>query len=107
MSWDDPDDKNNPWKSAGDRGPADLDAIVRDLQRKLSRFLGGRGGGNGVSGGGSGCGISSPRASYCGAASPESAAKLPWGTGFCGLLGFLGFLGFWGAPVKATSLLDA
>jgi membrane protease subunit HflK len=54
MSWDDPDDKNNPWKSAGDRGPADLDAIVRDLQRKLSRFLGGRGGGNGVSGGGSG-----------------------------------------------------
>ncbi len=54
MSWDDPDDKNNPWKSGGQRGPADLDAIVKDLQRKLSGFLGGRGGGNGASGGGSG-----------------------------------------------------
>ncbi len=53
MGWDD-GDKGNPWKSGGRRGPADLDAIVRDLQRKLSRFLGGRGGGNGVSGGGSG-----------------------------------------------------
>ncbi|NIW25422.1 MAG: protease modulator HflK, partial [Gammaproteobacteria bacterium] len=42
MSWD--DDKGNPWKSNGDKGPADLDAIVRDLQRKLSGFLGGRGG---------------------------------------------------------------
>ena len=43
MSWDD-GDKGNPWKSNGDKGPADLDAIVRDLQRKLSGFLGGRGG---------------------------------------------------------------
>ncbi len=54
MSWNDPDDKNNPWKSGGDKGPADLDAIVRDLQRKLSGFLGGRGGGNGASNGGAG-----------------------------------------------------
>ncbi len=54
MSWNDPDDKDNPWRSAGDRGPADLDAIVRDLQRKLSGLLGGRRGGNGASGGGSG-----------------------------------------------------
>ncbi len=57
MNWNDPGDKNNPWKPGGDKGPADLDAIVRDLQRKLSRLLGGRGGrggGNGVSGGGSG-----------------------------------------------------
>ncbi len=59
MSWNDPDDKNNPWKSGGERGPADLDAIVRDLQRKLTGLLGGRGGGNGASGGGSG----RPRAS--------------------------------------------
>ncbi len=53
MSWDD-GDKNNPWKSNGDKGPADLDAIVRDLQRKLSGFLGGRGGrgGRGDSGDG-------------------------------------------------------
>ncbi len=48
MSWNDPNDKDNPWRSSGDKGPADLDAIVRDLQRKLSRLLGGRsGGGNG------------------------------------------------------------
>ena len=53
MSWD-PNDKKNPWKPAGNKGPADLDAIVRDLQRKLTNFLGGRGGGNGASGGGSG-----------------------------------------------------
>jgi membrane protease subunit HflK len=43
MSWDD-GDKGNPWKSNGDKGPADLDAIVKDLQRKLSGFLGGRSG---------------------------------------------------------------
>jgi len=43
MSWDDSGNKGNPWNS-GDKGPADLDAIVRDLQRKLSGFLGGRGG---------------------------------------------------------------
>ena len=54
MSWNDPDDKNNPWKSGGNKGPVDLDAIVRDLQRKLSRLLGGRGGGNGASSGGAG-----------------------------------------------------
>jgi membrane protease subunit HflK len=45
MSWDDSGNKGNPWNSGGDKGPADLDAIVRDLQRKLSGFLGGRGGG--------------------------------------------------------------
>ncbi|HSG65789.1 MAG TPA: protease modulator HflK N-terminal domain-containing protein, partial [Gammaproteobacteria bacterium] len=43
MSWDDSGNKGNPWKSGGDKGPADLDAIVRDLQRKLAGFLGGRG----------------------------------------------------------------
>ena len=54
MSWNDPDDKDNPWRSNGDKGPADLDAIVRDLQRKLSGLLGGSGkgrGSNGASGG--------------------------------------------------------
>ena len=59
MSWD-PNDKKNPWKSGGDRGPVDLDAIVKDLQRKLTNFLGGRGGGNGSAGGRSGSrGVSS------------------------------------------------
>jgi membrane protease subunit HflK len=53
MSWDDKD-KGNPWQSGGgDKGPADLDAVVRDLQRKFSGLLGGRGrrGGNGADGG--------------------------------------------------------
>jgi len=47
MSWDDSGDKGNPWKPGGDKGPADLDAIVRDLQRKLAGLLGGGGRGNG------------------------------------------------------------
>ena len=57
MSWDDDDNKGNPWQSGGDKGPkgpADLDAVVKDLQRKLSGLLGGgkRGrGGNGSGGG--------------------------------------------------------
>lgn len=41
MAWDD-GDKNNPWRSDKDKGPADLDAIVRDLQRKLVALFRGR-----------------------------------------------------------------
>jgi membrane protease subunit HflK len=44
MAWDD-GDKGNPWRPKGDKGPADLDAIVRDLQRKLAGLFGGRRGG--------------------------------------------------------------
>jgi len=51
MGWDD-GDKGNPWQSGGDKGPADLDAVVRDLQRKLSRLLGGGGRGRGGNGSG-------------------------------------------------------
>ncbi|HUL82990.1 MAG TPA: FtsH protease activity modulator HflK [Gammaproteobacteria bacterium] len=44
MAWDD-GDKGNPWRSDKDKGPADLDAVVRDLQRRLvALFRGGRGG---------------------------------------------------------------
>jgi len=49
MAWDD-GDKGNPWRPRGDKGPADLDAIVRDLQRKLSAFFGGRAGQTGGGG---------------------------------------------------------
>ncbi len=50
MAWDD-GDKGNPWRSDKDKGPADLDAVVRDLQRKLAGlFRGGGGGGRGGSG---------------------------------------------------------
>jgi membrane protease subunit HflK len=40
MAWDD-GNKKDPWKSRDNQGPADLDAIVKDLQRKLSGFFGG------------------------------------------------------------------
>lgn len=53
MAWDD-GDKGNPWRSDKDKGPADLDAVVRDLQRKLSGIFrggAGRGGEQGVSSG--------------------------------------------------------
>jgi len=46
MAWDD-GDKGNPWRSDKDKGPADLDAVVRDLQRKLAGIFGGGGGGRG------------------------------------------------------------
>ncbi|MDX1562070.1 MAG: FtsH protease activity modulator HflK [Gammaproteobacteria bacterium] len=48
MAWDD-GDKNDPWRPKGNEGPADLDAIVADLQRKLKGFFGGKGGGGGGS----------------------------------------------------------
>lgn len=44
MAWDD-GDKGNRWRPGGGKGPADLDAIVRDLQRRLAALLGGRGAG--------------------------------------------------------------
>jgi membrane protease subunit HflK len=43
MAWDDGNNKD-PWRSRGNQGPADLDAIVRDLQRKLRGLFGGGGG---------------------------------------------------------------
>lgn len=48
MAWDD-GDKGNPWRSDKDKGPADLDAVVRDLQRRLAGLFrgGGAGGGRG------------------------------------------------------------
>jgi membrane protease subunit HflK len=42
MAWDN-GNNNDPWRPKGNQGPADLDAIVRDLQRKLSGLFGGQG----------------------------------------------------------------
>ena len=47
MGWNDSGDQQNPWKQGGEKGPPDLDAIVRDLQRKLSGLFGGGGSGGG------------------------------------------------------------
>ena len=59
MGWNDSDDKkNNPWQSGGDKGPPDLEEVVRDLQRKLGGLFGGgrrrRGGDQDAAGGGGG-----------------------------------------------------
>lgn len=40
MGWDD-GDKGNPWRSDRDKSPADLDAVVRDFQRRLAGLFGG------------------------------------------------------------------
>jgi membrane protease subunit HflK len=49
MGWDD-GDKGNPWRSDRDKGPADLDAVVRDFQRRLAGLFGGGRGGSGRGG---------------------------------------------------------
>ncbi|MGD8339734.1 MAG: FtsH protease activity modulator HflK [Gammaproteobacteria bacterium] len=43
MAWDD-GNNNDPWRPRGNKGPADLDQIVKDLQRKISGLFGGGGG---------------------------------------------------------------
>jgi membrane protease subunit HflK len=50
MGWDD-GDKGNPWRPNGGKGQTDLDAIVKDFQRRLTRLFGGRGAGGRPGGG--------------------------------------------------------
>lgn len=56
MAWNDPGKNRNPWGNRPDRGAADLDEALRNLQRKLAGIFGGGGGGGdrGASGGGAG-----------------------------------------------------
>ncbi|NCF11457.1 MAG: FtsH protease activity modulator HflK [Gammaproteobacteria bacterium] len=65
MAWNEPggDKDRDPWRSGdNDKGPPDLDEIVRNLQEKFGGLFGGRsrrpsrGNGNGSDGGGSGGG---------------------------------------------------
>jgi membrane protease subunit HflK len=62
MAWNDPGRNRNPWGNRPDKGTADLDEALRNLQRKLSQMFGGDGGGDsdgrddGRGGGGSGGG---------------------------------------------------
>jgi membrane protease subunit HflK len=53
MGWDDGEKGNGGWKSGGNKGPADLDAIVKDFQRRLAAVLGGRNAGTKPDGRGS------------------------------------------------------
>lgn len=45
MAWNEPGKDKDPWRDAG-RGSEDLDAWLRDINRKLSSFFGGSGGGD-------------------------------------------------------------
>jgi membrane protease subunit HflK len=53
MAWNDPGRNRSPWGNRPDRGAADLDEALRNLQRRLSGLFGGGGGtGGGDAGGG-------------------------------------------------------
>jgi membrane protease subunit HflK len=54
MAWNDPGKNRNPWGNRPDRGAADLDEALRNLQQKLAGMFGGQGGGG--AGGGEGGG---------------------------------------------------
>jgi membrane protease subunit HflK len=54
MAWNDPGRNRSPWGNRPDRGAADLDEALRNLQRRLSGIFGGGGGGGDAGGGGGG-----------------------------------------------------
>ena len=52
MAWNEPGKKENPWQRRPDKGPPDLDEILRRFQKKLRGLFGGAGGAGGGAGGG-------------------------------------------------------
>jgi membrane protease subunit HflK len=56
MAWNDPGRNRSPWGNRPDRGAADLDEALRNLQRRLSGLFGGGGAGGGGDAGGAGGG---------------------------------------------------
>jgi membrane protease subunit HflK len=56
MAWNDPGRNRNPWGNRPDRGAADLDEALRNLQRKIAGIFGGRGSGGEGGAGGPGAG---------------------------------------------------
>jgi modulator of FtsH protease HflK len=50
MAWNDPGRNRNPWGNRPEKGAADLDEALRNLQKKIAGIFGG-GGGGGSSGG--------------------------------------------------------
>jgi len=58
MAWNDPGRNRSPWGNRPDRGAADLDEALRNLQRRLTGLFGGGGAGGGnAEGGGGGAGM--------------------------------------------------
>ncbi len=63
MAWNDPGKKENPWQRRPDKGPPDLDELLRRLQKRLRGLFGGTGrGGNGGGADGAGGGSGGSRA---------------------------------------------
>lgn len=56
MAWNDPGRNRSPWGNRPDKGAADLDEALRNLQRKLSGMFGGGAGDGGSDRGGTGGG---------------------------------------------------
>jgi modulator of FtsH protease HflK len=54
MAWNDPGRNRNPWGNRPDKGAADLDEALRNLQKKIAGMFGGSGSGGGGSSGGTG-----------------------------------------------------
>jgi membrane protease subunit HflK len=55
MAWNDPGKNENPWQRRPDKGPPDLDELLRRLQKQLRGLFGGGGAtGGGPAGGGAG-----------------------------------------------------
>jgi membrane protease subunit HflK len=50
MAWNDPGRNRSPWGNRPDRGAADLDEALRNLQRRLAGIFGGGGGNTGGAG---------------------------------------------------------
>ena len=60
MAWNDPGKNENPWQRKPDKGPPDLDEVLRRLQKKLRSLFGGSGAaGGGASAGGRAMGVGS------------------------------------------------
>ncbi len=53
MAWNDPGKNENPWQRRPDKGPPDLDELLRRFQRRLRGLVGGGGAGGGSPGGAS------------------------------------------------------
>ena len=54
MAWNDPGRNRNPWGNRPDKGAADLDEALRNLQKKIAGMFGGGAGDGGNRSGGSG-----------------------------------------------------
>jgi membrane protease subunit HflK len=85
MAWNDPGRNRNPWGNRPDKGAADLDEALRNLQRKLSQIFGGSGGG------GDEGGRDDSRGGGAGGAGGGSAAMRSFGFGTVALV----LLGVW------------